>query len=206
MKRLSFMTEKSSPIPDTSSTLLLQLGGDANHARWTEFVARYRPMMERYLTRHFPSLEPDDIIQETFIALVKVLPDYRYSPEETGFFHNYLTGILRRKALRMLAKETKRSEHSAAANDAALSLNSFTNTREEEDWKHTVFEIALRQLLNDDTIAPRTREVFRALVLSHENPADVAERFGLERNAVDQIKNRLLAKLRGKVEQLKTLV
>ncbi len=200
------MPKTSSSIPATSSTLLLQLGKDANHARWTEFVARYRPMMEQYLSKQFPNLESDDIIQETFIALVKVLPNYSYSPEETGYFHNYLTGILRRKALRQLTKDTREADHLAQTINNTTPVSRTLNTQEEEDWKQTIFEIALRQLLQDDTITPRSREVFRALVLSHRDPVEVGTCFGLTRNAVDQIKNRLLAKLRQHVEQLKEII
>ncbi len=200
------MTTKSSSIPTTSVNLLLQLSGDANHARWAEFVARYRPMMEQYLSKQFPNLESDDIIQETFIALVNVLPNYSYSPKETGYFHNYLTGILRRKALRQLTKDTRAANPPIQSVDTTTPTPHVFNTQEDEAWKQTIFEIALQQLLNDESIAARTRQVFRALVLSHRDPVDVAAGFGLTRNAVDQIKNRLLGKLRKHVEQLKKII
>ena len=54
-------------IPETSTTLLRNVT-DAEHPRWPEFVAKYRPMMEAYLNAHFPTLEADDVIQETFAA------------------------------------------------------------------------------------------------------------------------------------------
>ena len=85
-------------IPETSTTLLRNIA-DADNARWPEFVSRYRPMMAAYLAAHFPALDADDMIQETFVALFNVLPRYRYAPDETGRFRNYLTGILRRRAL-----------------------------------------------------------------------------------------------------------
>ena len=56
-------------IPSTSTTLLRQISGDVRHARWAEFIARYSPMCRQYLRRQFPSLEADDILQETFAAL-----------------------------------------------------------------------------------------------------------------------------------------
>ena len=87
-------------IPTTSTTLLRDVASDSQHARWTEFAARYRPMMEAYLRERFPSVEADDVIQETLIAVCAALPSYRYAPDEKGHFHNYLTGILRNKALR----------------------------------------------------------------------------------------------------------
>jgi len=55
------------------------------------------------MRERFPSVEADDTIQETLIALVKTFPVYHYSPEEKGSFHNCLTGILRNKALRQLS-------------------------------------------------------------------------------------------------------
>lgn len=97
-------------IPTTSTMLLRDISGDSTHARWGEFVARYQPMMEAYLHKYYPYLDVDDIIQETLIALVAKLPEYRYVPKETGYFHNYLTGILRRKALRACAGDKRRSE------------------------------------------------------------------------------------------------
>lgn len=91
-------------IPTTSTTLLRDIAQDSQNARWSEFVARYRPMMEAFLRERFPSIEADDIIQETLAALCKVLPDYQYAPDEKGRFNNYLTGILRNKAIRVLRK------------------------------------------------------------------------------------------------------
>lgn len=33
-------------IPKTSTTMLKQIAGMAEHPRWAEFVAKYRPMLE----------------------------------------------------------------------------------------------------------------------------------------------------------------
>ena len=97
-------------IPTTSTTLLRDLAQDSQHARWGEFVARYRPMMEAFMRERFPTLEADDVIQETLIELIRVFPIYHYSPKEKGHFHNYLTGILRHRALRMMGEEQRRAK------------------------------------------------------------------------------------------------
>ena len=97
-------------IPTTSTTLLRDLANDSQHVRWDEFVACYRPMMEAFMRERFPSLDADDVIQETLIAVCTALPSYRYVPEEKGYFHNYLTGILRNKALRQLHKDQRQAE------------------------------------------------------------------------------------------------
>ncbi len=66
-------------------------------------------MMRAFLHQHFPVLdgEMDDILQETYLSLCNALPNYRYEPEELGSFHNYLTGILRNRALRALREREK---------------------------------------------------------------------------------------------------
>lgn len=45
------------PVPPTTSTTLLkELGADAQSPRWSELVARYRTALEGFLAARFPSL------------------------------------------------------------------------------------------------------------------------------------------------------
>ena len=97
-------------IPETSTTLLKDIASSTDNVRWSEFAARYRPMMEAFLRERFPTVEANDVIQETLVALCGILPNYVYEPDEKGHFRNYLTGILRNKALRALRKERKDAE------------------------------------------------------------------------------------------------
>lgn len=196
-------------VPATSMTLLRDLRADASSPRWAEFVARYRPMMEAYLASRWPALsaEADDLVQETLIALVRVLPGYRYVPGEQGSFHNYLTGILRNKALmaaRRRAAEAVRDAGAAAEPPAPPppTADEETAAREESAWRDAVFEIALRQLLADDSIQERTRQVFVRVAVRGEDPAAVARDFGIDRNAADQMKSRMTRRLRALVEAL----
>lgn len=94
-------------VPETSSTMLRDIGTNTDSAAWSDFVACYRPVMEAHLKARFPMLDADDLIQETLLALVQALPTYRYSPSENGSFRNYLTGILRHKALRSVRKGSR---------------------------------------------------------------------------------------------------
>ena len=47
-------------------------------------------------------------------------------------------------------------------------------------------------LLRDESIQSRTRQVFLRVAVNGEKPDDVAAAFGINRNAVDQIKNRMM--------------
>ncbi len=189
------------PLPTTSTTLLRDLGNDATSARWTTFVTRYEPMMRAYLQAHFPRLDADDILQETFIALINVLPRYHYNPSEHGHFHNYLTGILRKRALQ--ACRTQDNYQKQLADYASESSVRVAST---PDIKSDILEIALQQLLADDKLSAQSKQVFIAVAVNGEAPAAVAERFHITRNNVDQIKQRLTQRLRDLAQALETLL
>ena len=206
-------------IPTTSTTLLRDIAQDAQHVRWGEFVARYRPMMEAFMRERFPSLEADDIIQETLVALCRVLPSYRYAPDEKGHFHNYLTGILRNKALRVLRQRERdekaradyaaaggRASTRAAAGAAALvAAGSPADEEEERPYRESLFELALRQFLADDSIADRTKRIFERTAINGESPEAVAAAFKMTRHAVDQAKSRAMTRLREIVKKLEAI-
>ena len=168
--------------------------------------------MEAFMRERFPALDADDIIQETLIAVCAALPSYRYAPEEKGYFHNYLTGILRNKALRQLGVNQRQAEIAEMVGSrvprdrdgraGAPRTPSDMMSADEQSWRETLVEIALRQLMNDESIQSRTRQVFLRVVVNGEKPDDVAAAFGIERNAVDQIKNRMMQRLRKIVAEL----
>ena len=193
-------------VPDTSTTLLRNISSDAQHCRWGEFVRRYQPMMVEYLRVHFPGLEAEDVVSETLVALADALKNYRYAPDETGHFHNYLTGILKHKALYRRKVAERHAKSVAAFEESAKSADASVASAEEREWKETVFAIAVRQLLADETIQERTKQVFLRVAINHESPDAVADSFGIKRNAVDQMKSRMMAKLREIVESLKSVV
>ena len=187
--------------PETSTTLLRDLAADTQHIRWTEFYNRYRPLMLEYMGNRFPNLNADEAIQDTLIALTKVLPDYRYVPGEKGAFHNYLIGILKRKALLMIQAACRRSEQE----QRYAEKREFPTSEQdpgEQIWRESLMEIALQQLLADESIHGRTKQVFKRIAVNGEKPEDVARSFGITRNAVDQMKNRMVAKLRTIVAEL----
>jgi len=167
-------------------------------------VARYRPMMEAYLRERFPLVERDDVIQETLLTLVAKLPTYRYVPNETGYFHNYLTGVLRRKALRICERNKRRCEVMAEYRQEPQ-FRVDGDEREEQNWRDSLYEIALEQTLADETIQSRTKQMFIRTAVNGEKPEDVADSLGVNRNAVDQAKNRMIEKLRTIVGQLESV-
>lgn len=196
-------------IPDTSTTLLRNVS-DTAHPRWPEFVAKYRPMMAAYLKSHFPAVEADDVIQETFAALCGILPGYIYDPDEKGHFRNYLTGILRNKARRALRTNNRQARimelaETSAGRARSQSAPECATQDDDQSWRESVFEIALRRFLADETIADRTKRIFERTALNNESPEAVAASFKMTRHAVDQAKSRAMARLRELVKELESV-
>lgn len=188
-------------VPSTSITLLAVLGADAQSTRWGEFAQRYVPLMRAYCHSRFPSLDADDLIQETLVTLVSVLPNYSYKPDEKGHFHNYLTGILRHKALAVLRKKN-REQRLVQAFKADLQNLANVDEQEEEKFVNAAYELALRELLANPYIQSRTKQIFVQTSIDGIKPGVVAEAFGITRNSVDQMKSRMIAKLREIIQKL----
>jgi len=183
-----------SNIPETRISILTAISNSADSARWAEFIRTYEKPMRGYLFAKFPTLEADDVLQETLMALVKALPNYHYTPDEKGHFRNYLMGILHHKACDMIDRRTKESEKRKGYGDEMRTARR-QNEDEEQAFREALFNAAAEQLLSDESINPTHREIFRHVALLHESPAEVAELFGVTRNNIDQIKNRLKLRL-----------
>lgn len=180
-----------SRIPVTSVTLLKDIASGTAPVRWTEFYRVYEEPMRAFLRAKYPSVEADDVIQETMAVLAARLPDYHYTPDEKGHFRNYLLGILKHKAADAVNRQVKESD----ARDRFRKDRAPAASSESAAWKFAAMEAAVEQLMSDPSVNPRTREVFRHVALMHEDPESVAAQFGVSRNNVDQIKNRLIKRL-----------
>ena len=190
--------------PTTSTTLLRDIASSAENARWGEFFSRYEPMMKAYLQSRFPGLDADDIVQETLVALTKVLPQYHYNKEEHGYFHNYLTGIVRRKALDVLAKQNRADDLVKAIKDGNVSDESAAE-KEYKDWRESIYEIVLQELLSDETVHDQTKQIFVRTQIDGEPAEKVMASLGVTRNTIDLANSRCRSRLHDRIKALKNL-
>ena len=189
----------------TSVTLLKAIANDTETVRWTEFYVKYEPMMRAFLASHFPSLDHDDIIQESMRALIRQLPRYTYTPDRNGHFKAYLTGIVKYKALDQLRRTKRIKALEKRCTDDNLEPSCTISEKEDAEWKMQTMEAAIEQLLADKSINPRNREIFRHTALMHESPETVAAMFGITRGNVDVIKKRMISKLSALVNEMTCL-
>ena len=136
------------------------------------------------------------------IALSNVISNYRYAPDETGRFRNYLTGILRRKALKQCEKADKERTAKAELRELEDAGAAFGSLDDSDSWKDAVLEIAMRQILDDDNIPDKSKQIFQRLTVDGVSPDEVAVAYGTSRNNVDKTKSRMIARLREIVRTL----
>lgn len=186
--------------------LLEAIAKNAQSVRWYDFYSRYQPLMEGYLRTNFPTLEAEDVIQDVMLVLMKKLPDYHYDPDAKGHFRNYLIGMVKNRSKELLQKRQSAADREQTFADFGPPDEPTAAERISEaelrEWRHHAYEVALAQLMSDETIQERSRHVFERVVVNRETPESVAAAYGITRNSVDQIKNRLLGKLREKVAQM----
>jgi RNA polymerase sigma factor (sigma-70 family) len=187
-------------IPKTSVMLLKEISENSDSARWYDFYNRYHPVMDGYLSAAFPSLEADDVIQDAMLVLMRKLPGYRYAPDERGHFRNYLIGIVKFKAIEHLKRRKRDADGLDGYKgdvDALVASEPFVADEEHlKQRQHDAYAIALAQLMSDPEIQERSKCVFDRVTIKNESPEVVANDYGITRNNVDQIKARMIAKLR----------
>ena len=186
-------------VPVTSISLLKVLGEDSQSTRWREFLRMYASTIDGFLIKHFPTVDAEDVVQETLRALVEKLPLYEYEPDTKGHFRNYLIGIVRFKAIEQLKRRKREADLRVELEANAQfewECEKQSYSVDLRDWQREAYEAALAQFMADKSISTRDKEIFRRVALQGESPEDVAAIFDIKRNNVDQIKARMVAKLK----------
>lgn len=197
---------------ETNESLLDRVKRADAHDAWREFFHAYGSTIMRYaqklgLTEH----QAEEVLQETMVALMRQLPEFCYDRRQ-GKFRNYLLTIVHRKSLAALRRAKGQPNVSLdsddtcgqrALHDVLPAVVANTDAREAEArWREAIMEDALARLAVNPALADGTYDVFRAYAIENRPVADVAAEFGLKENAVYQIKNRLLRRLRVDVARL----
>ena len=186
-------------FPATSPTLLRAIAADPESPRWNDFARLYGPVVRRCLARTGAAGRPlgaadrDDLVQETFLAVARALPGFRYDPAR-GRFRGYLATVVRNLVLRRRREEAARPEVAVAETGEREAAPATTDAERElmlECWT-----LALARVLREHAFTPNAKAVFRAHVLDDRPAADVAAEFRMRPNAVYQVKDRVLRAVR----------
>lgn len=105
----------------TTETLIAGLAAN-DETRWARFYRDYAPWIENTLLKNTPLSPPDveDVIHETLVALVALMPAYRHDRAGKGAFHSLVLRIAQNKAYDVLRRRTRaQNRHAAFAADPA---------------------------------------------------------------------------------------
>ncbi len=192
---------------DTSESLLDRLKLDEAQEAWREFYHLYWAAILRYarklgLSEH----EAEEVLQETMVTLMRILPEFAYD-RNRGKFRNFLLTIVHRKSLALMRRSSRRTEIEWREERETETLDPFGNDRAPAQetlvrWREVLMEEAVRRVRADSRTQDATFAVFEAYVLQRVPAEEVARRFGVKENAVYQIRNRMLRRVRAEVAKL----
>ena len=192
----------------TQRSLLERLSAASQEGDWELFYAKYAAVILSFAQKQgLDEHGARDVLQETMLVVMRKLPQFSYDPAK-GRFRNWLLSIVANKV-----REARRRAHAerfvsldAEPEGGGLSrepaVNAVASEELESSWRQSLLEEALRRLLEDPHTKPETVTVFRACAMENQPVAAVAAQFGLKENAVYQIKNRLMNRLRALLAEL----
>jgi len=196
---------------ETRRSLLDRLGSKSQNADWEQFYNQYWAVILTFAQKQgLDEASARDVLQETMILLMRKLPGFIYDPER-GRFRNWLLTLVAgkaRDAMRRAARSRTISIHEASSEDQPALEETLTSDSTsasdalEQSWMQSLAEEALRRMQSDPGTKPETLAIFRSYAIDGKPVAEVAAEFGVRENAVYQIKNRLIKRLRDIVAEL----
>jgi len=180
---------------ETTETLLNDLAaGDQN--RWARFYRDYAPWVENLLLKRGLSHEDaEEVVHDTLVKLVKIMPTYKYDKTHKGAFHSLLFKIAQNKAIDRLRKIKAEAKRLAAFAAEPLAPS-------DEDWRRETFNMAIRRVFADPDIGETSKIAFRRFAQLGEPAETVAQELGLTVNNLYQIKSRLKDRISDEVRRL----
>lgn len=194
---------------ETNETLLARVKRTDAHEAWREFFHAYGSAILRYAQKlGLNAHQAEEVLQETMVTLMRQLPEFCYDRGK-GKFRNFLLTIVHRKSLGVMRRAKGEPDVSLDSDDpwgqkllheVLPDTASNNDEREaEERWREAIMEDVLAQLATNPALEETTWPVFCAYVVENRPADEIAAEFGIKENAVYQIKNRLMRRLRADV-------
>ena len=186
-------------FPDTPATLLARIAvevtGTADEAAWVRFFELYAPAIRKFAAGLGAQSDAEDVAQEIFLKLVAVLRKGGYNAN-VGKFRCYLAAMIRRE---LVSRWRKAQSRGAAANIPldGLDVGDEPSVPPEQaalidaKWRLARHEAAVEHALSKTALSARSCDIYRAYVLEERPIDEVAERFGVTKNHIGQIKLRV---------------
>ena len=185
-----------SVFPTTSYTLIQKLAVEAtggNDAAWVRFFDLYTPAMKRFVQLIDHNHDPDDVVQEVYIHLVKILEERKYKAEKAQF-RTFLKMLIRRQLIGIYRYERARGAGETVPMDELTdepSVQPEQGAALDLAWDKARHEAAVEHVLTKTALSAKTKAVYREHVLEGKSAEEVCGEFGIDNNYLRQIKFRV---------------
>ena len=200
-------TETEDLIP-TRETLLSRLRDLSDETAWHEFNETYWRLIYNVVRKAgFADAAAQDIVQETFVVLLRHMPDFNYKPE-VGSFKGWLLQITRCRIIDALRRKHSRRGDDFVPREEALgtSLLESQSTEAaleaiwEEEWRTHILDVALERVRHKTDA--RQFQIFYLHVVQAVPALQVARRLGVKLPEVYFSKYKISALLKKEVKRV----
>ncbi len=204
------MTTPPEDLLPTRETLLLRLRDLGDDKSWREFFDTYWKLIFSVARKAgFNEAAAQDIVQETFVAISRHMPEFRYNPE-LGSFKGWMLQItrsriidaFRRKSYKQGDEQVPREETLSTAlletqpGHAGLTLDAIW----EDEWRTHLLDTALDRV--KEQADAREFQMFYLHVVKNMPALQVARRLGAKLPQVYFAKYKISTRLKKEVRRL----
>lgn len=184
----------------THPSLLVRVQDLNDQAAWREFDALYRELILRYCRRKgLQASDAEDVRQMVLLNLARALRNFEYQPQK-GRFRDYLGRTVANAIHRYY--RSPRPERGGLDLDGAAEVEAPTDDALDQEWEAEWMLHHYRTAMASvrETADPRSVEVFESL-LAGKSTDEAAERFGMTRDAVHKVKQRIRDRLKTRIAE-----
>jgi len=188
-------------FPDTPVSLLARIAsektGAYDESAWTRFFELYAPAIKAFAEERGVEGEGDDVAQEVFVKLVKVLGEGKVKiGGDAGKFRRYLATLVRNELVSRWRKAQSRGGDAVVSMDdpeagVEPAVDSDTAALIDAKWTLARRKAAEEWALGKTALSAQSKAVYRAYAMEGRPIGEVAAMFGISRNSVSQIKTRV---------------
>ena len=201
----------------TSATLIQRIHLLEDKLAWNQFYDLYAPLVKNYaLRRGCTQIMSDDIVQLTFVSLMKSLPRFEFKPEK-GRFRAFLYTLVRRRIADVFENQSKLSQ-SGSNTQYERTINEFEDATIDPPgkawddlWDKNLLGKAFEQVKHNicEKGDQMTIDIFDLYVFQRFSASAVREKiqdkYGIEikENKIYQDKSRVIELWKSEVTKLK---
>jgi len=180
----------------TTTALLEGLLDPASERTWSEFDARFRPILRAFSIRlGLSESDAEDVTQEALTRFVRFYRAGKYD-RTRGRLSSWLVSITQNCVFDLQASRNARLERRGESAIGELSESSELTSIWNEECRRVLLERAMGELRKSTRLEPQTIRAFEMLAFEQREAAGVAAELELSLDSVYAAKNRCLTQLR----------